>query len=266
MRGFIAIHRKLMENPIWCDSNYVKLWMYCLFKASHKDHPLLVGNQMVELKRGQFVTGRKTLGQEMNKGVKPDQVLSDKTWMRYLKNLEKWQMLTINVSTNFSVVTIDKYDFYQTPQSELVQVVVPTVSNPCPTLVQPLSTNNNVNKDNKGNNDQDKYISAFDEFWNLYPRKEKKKPSYESFLKVLKQKTKVDGKMEPITIEMIMNGLNTYLKHLEIQGIDKQYYKLCTTFLNQHSFLDEFDLQPRGNINGRIKAAKDYAKQNGIDF
>lgn len=144
-QGYISLHRKLMDNPLWSDSNYLKLWVYCLFEASHKDHELLVGNQLIQLKRGQFVKGRFALAEDMNKGVKPKQRLNDKTWWRYLENLEKWQMLTIKSTNKFSVITIDKYDFYQSSTSVIDQ----QKSNVCPSNDQQMSTNNNGNNGNK---------------------------------------------------------------------------------------------------------------------
>lgn len=140
-----------MENPIWADPNYLKLWIYCLFKASHQEHDQLVGNQVVKLQRGQFVTGRFSLASDLNKGVKPDQQLSEKTWSRYLKNLEKWQMLTIKVTNKFSVITIDKYDFYQGVFNKTDHQTDQQLTSSCPTDDQQLTTNNNVNKGNKGN-------------------------------------------------------------------------------------------------------------------
>lgn len=138
-----------MENPVWTDPYYLKLWMYCLFKASHKEHEHLVGNQMIKLERGQFVTGRFSLAEDLNSGMKPKQKLNDLTWWRYLNNLEKWEMLNIKTTNKFSVVTIDKYDFYQSvfnkdEQQTEHQMNIKRTSNE-----QQLNTNNNVNKENK---------------------------------------------------------------------------------------------------------------------
>jgi hypothetical protein len=152
MQGFISLHRKLMDNPIWSDPNYLKLWIYCLFEASHKEHDQLVGNQMIKLERGQFVKGRFALAEDMNKGVKPKQKLNDKTWWRHLENLEKWGMLTIKSTNKYSVVTIDKYDFYQSVFNKKDQEVDQQMSNSCPSNDQQMSTNNNVNNVNNANN------------------------------------------------------------------------------------------------------------------
>lgn len=149
MTGYISVHRKMMDSAIWSDPNYLKLWMYCLFKAGYKEREILLGNTMIKLSVGQFVTGRKVLTDEMNKGVKPEQKLSEKSWERYLKNLEKWEMLTIEVTNKFSVVTVVKYGVYQNKTDEVDQLVDQQVTNKCPTTDQQVTTNNKVNKVNK---------------------------------------------------------------------------------------------------------------------
>src|SRR5690625_286544 len=146
MKGFVSVHRKLMNNAVWSDPNYLKLWLYCLFEASHQDREQLIGNQKIEIERGQFPTGRFSLSDAMNKGVKPKQRLTDRTWWRHLENLEKWGMLTIKTTNKYSVVTIVNYDIYQYKQKEDDQQIDQQLSIKSPTD----ATNNNVNN---GNND-----------------------------------------------------------------------------------------------------------------
>lgn len=150
MQGWVSLHRKLMDNAVWGDPNYLKLWIYCLFKASHQEHDQLVGNQMISLNKGQFVTGRHVLADDLNRGVKPKLRLDDLTWWRYLKNLEKFQMLNIKTSNKFSVVTIDKYEVYQHQHKQVEQETEQQMNIKRTTDEQHLNTNNNVNK---GNND-----------------------------------------------------------------------------------------------------------------
>lgn len=145
MNGFIGVHRKLMQNAVWTDPNYLKLWMYCMFKASHTQHEQLVGNQKVLLERGQFVTGRQALEMDMNKGVKPKQRLNELTWFRYLKNLEKWEMLNIKSNNKYSLVTVANYDFYQASLKKDEQQTEHQLNNKRTTDEQQMNTNNNVN-------------------------------------------------------------------------------------------------------------------------
>lgn len=143
MAGWISLHRKLMDNPIYSNANMLKLWIHCLMKASHSGHDQLVGNQMVKLDIGEFVTGRNALADEFNKGAKKDEVVSARTLWRWLKNFEEWQMLSIKSTTKYSVVTVVNWSEHQGGDQQ--------VSSSRPTDVQQVSTINNVNKVNNDN-------------------------------------------------------------------------------------------------------------------
>ncbi|MCM3599368.1 hypothetical protein M3175_01390 [Robertmurraya korlensis] len=119
MQGYIKLYRKTMNSPIWQDPYYLKLWLYCLMKATHKEHEQLVGNNMVVLKPGEFVTGRKALALDLNSGAKPEQRLSDKTWYRYLENLQSFEMLSIRKTNKFSIITILKWAEYQEGEQQV---------------------------------------------------------------------------------------------------------------------------------------------------
>ncbi|MED1128837.1 MULTISPECIES: hypothetical protein [Bacillus] len=146
MSGWIKLHRKIKENPIFANSDMFKLWALCLIKATHKEHDQLVGNQMVKLLPGEFVTGRHELASEFNEGVKPSEKVSPSTVWRYMKNFEKWQMLNIKSGNKFSVISVTNWSEYQ--QSEQ-QVNSKRTANE-----QQVNTNKNVKneKNEKKNN------------------------------------------------------------------------------------------------------------------
>ncbi|RKD22575.1 hypothetical protein BEP19_09955 [Ammoniphilus oxalaticus] len=112
-KGWIKLHRKIQGDPVWQDPHYLKLWVHCLLQATHSDHKYLVGNEVIDLQPGQFITGRISLSEELNKGTPPKKKLSESTWWRYLENLETWGMLNIKSNNKYSVVTLVKWGFYQ---------------------------------------------------------------------------------------------------------------------------------------------------------
>src|SRR5699024_9918240 len=69
-QGWIKLHRKTLHSPIFQNEKLFKIFMYCLMKASHKEHKQLVGMQFVELKSGQFIFGRAKASQEINSNNK----------------------------------------------------------------------------------------------------------------------------------------------------------------------------------------------------
>lgn len=116
--GYIKLYRKIMDSPIWSDPHYLKLWIYCLLKARHKERTVIIGNKTITLYPGQFITGRKTLADDLNEGMKPKQQLSESTWWRYLNNLEDWGMLNIKKTNKYSVVSIVKWHEYQKTEQQ----------------------------------------------------------------------------------------------------------------------------------------------------
>lgn len=215
MQGWIKLHRKIMESAVWADPHYLKLWFYCLLKASHKEYEQLLGNQMVKLEVGQFVTGRKVMAEELNAGLKPEKKLSEKSWSRYLKNLEKWQMLTIKTTNKYSIVTVVNYRFYQELENESVHQNDQQLTNNCPTSDQQLTTNKNVK------NDKNKYIDEIKKFRNSYsPEVQKLIDSYWNVIKRTRKTNKISysviyktmekwAKFEPIIIHYAIK------KHIE---------------------------------------------------
>lgn len=112
-QGWIKLHRKILQNPILSDPYFLKLWIYCLLKASHQDGQQLVGNQLVEIKRGQFITGRKALFRDFNNDIKPSKQISESTLWRMLLTLESTQMLNIKKTNKYSIVTVTNWITYQ---------------------------------------------------------------------------------------------------------------------------------------------------------
>lgn len=139
-----------MHSPIWQDPYYLKLWMYCLMKATHKEHEQLVGNQIIVLEPGQFITGRTSLSEDLNKGMKPQMKQSEISWWRHLNNLETWGMLNIKKTNKYSVVSIVKWCEYQESEQQL--------NNNRTTNEQQLITNKNVKNDKNEKNNTRKQV------------------------------------------------------------------------------------------------------------
>ena len=105
MEGWVKLHRKLLEATIFQNPNLLKFWIWCLLKASHKEHKERVGLQEITLHSGQFVFGRNKAALELD--------MTPSTVYKYLKIMEKEQLITIESNNKFSVVSIVKWEFYQ---------------------------------------------------------------------------------------------------------------------------------------------------------
>ena len=103
--SWIKLYRKILKSPIWDNEKALKIWIWCLVKATHKERVQLVGQQEVFLEKGQFVFGRKKASEELS--------MTESTIYKYIKLLEKLQMISVNSNNKFSVVSIEKWEDYQ---------------------------------------------------------------------------------------------------------------------------------------------------------
>ena len=69
MEGFIKLYRKLLESPVFQNERLLKVFIWCLLKASWKDHEQLVGLKTVQLKPSEFIYGRLKGAKALN--IKP---------------------------------------------------------------------------------------------------------------------------------------------------------------------------------------------------
>ena len=104
-KSYIKLFRKLLNSPIFENEKALKIWIWCLLKATHKERLQLVGQQEVTLQKGQFVFGRKKASEELK--------MTESTIYKYIKLLEKLQMISINSNNKFSVITVEKWEEYQ---------------------------------------------------------------------------------------------------------------------------------------------------------
>ncbi len=105
--GFILIHRKLLDNPIWtcCTESTLRVWLACLVLANWRDGSWYDGHQEVQIPRGSFVSGREKLAAVCH--------VSEKQIRTALVALEKLQCLAIKRTNKYSVITVTKYNDYQ---------------------------------------------------------------------------------------------------------------------------------------------------------
>ena len=155
--GWVKFHRKIIDSRVFARAELLKLWCLCLALANHTDKWVDVNGVIspVRVKRGQFITGRFSL-HDLYYPKKSDSNKNPRTVWRWLKELEKWQNLTMETSKRFTLVTICNYGIYQGEAGGDVQANVPLVSHRCPTDVQPVSTTkNDKNEENEKNEKKD---------------------------------------------------------------------------------------------------------------
>ncbi|MEK4488319.1 hypothetical protein NYE44_01530 [Paenibacillus sp. FSL L8-0493] len=238
MDGWIKLHRKIRENPVFNDMNLFRLWMICLTEATHKERDQMIGKQIVKLFPGEFVTGRFDLAEMYNRGLKKKEQKPPTTIWRWLENLENNEFVVINSNNKFSVVAVVKWLEYQSDDQQNGQQVV----NKWSPSGQQVVTNKNVkNVKNVENVKKNKtYTPEFDEFWNVYPRKLGKVEAFKTWTKVIK-----NGESSEIIIKCATN----YATDCENKQTEQQFIKHPKTFLNDERYKD-YTLIAVGGGNG----------------
>lgn len=153
MGGWIKLHRKLLESPVFQNEKLFKIFAWCLLKASHAEHTELIGLQKVSLRPGQFVYGRHVAAEELK--------IKESTLYKYMMWLKNEEILNIQSNNKFSVVTIVNWDLYQTDEpksnsksSSKVTAKEQQSNNKVTTKEQQRNTNNNGKNGKNGKNEK----------------------------------------------------------------------------------------------------------------
>jgi DNA-binding transcriptional MerR regulator len=131
MSGWIKLHRKFLDWEWFNKSEAVHLFLYMLIKANHKDAKWQ-GN---DVKRGQFIS---SLGNISNAtGISIQQIRT------ILKKLEKTNEIEVKSTSQFTIVTICKYECYQDEN----ETTNKPLTNNQQTTNKPSTTNKNEKKE-----------------------------------------------------------------------------------------------------------------------
>lgn len=101
MDGWICLHRKMVDWEWYDDVNTFKLFMHLLLSATYKSDDY----KGEKLKPGDVFTGRKRLS--------IDSGLSEQQIRTALKKLEKTNEITIKSTKKYSIISIVKWEEYQ---------------------------------------------------------------------------------------------------------------------------------------------------------
>lgn len=205
-RGYILIWRKMLDSGLMQMPNTLVLFIHILINATHKD----IKSGMIELKRGQYISGRKKLAKELKQ--------SEQNIRTSLKKLEELKILTIKTTNEYSIYTIEKYDIYQNPDNNLTK----PLTNDQPTGNQRVTTK-------QTHNTQKTYIYSleFEEFWSLYPRHDGKAKAFNSWKSINPD------------LEAIKKALSWQIKANNWTQENKQFIPMPQTYLNQLRWTDE---------------------------
>jgi len=134
-QGWISLHRKILDNPLFKDPQALTLWVYLLLRANHSDTKALVGNKAIPVKRGEFITGRKSLA--TSTGINESKI------QRLLKLFENEHQIKQQTFTKYRLISIANYSQYQDKEQRK--------NSKRTANEQQVNTDNNGNNGNNGN-------------------------------------------------------------------------------------------------------------------
>lgn len=113
---------------------------------------------------------------------------------------------------------------------------------------------NNISPQNESDSPSSKikndYSDEFEQFWKLYLKKEGKKTAYKAFNKARKE----------YSLEIIVEGLESYNAQIKRNGTKKQFIKNGSTFLNGEHFNDEYE-EVENNANQNLIASVNNTRE-----
>ena len=162
MSGWIKIHRKFLDWEWFNKSEAVHLFLYMLIKANHKDNKWQ-GN---DVKRGQFISSLGNISSAT--GITIQQIRT------ILKKLEKTNEIEVKSTSQFTIVTICKYECYQDEEE--------TTNKPITNNQQTTNKQSTTNKNEKKEKNEKEVIL---DSWIEYRKSAKKTLTQQSIKSIL---------------------------------------------------------------------------------
>lgn len=141
-KGWISINREIQDHWLYDDKPFNRLsaWIDLLLQANHKENKFVLGNELITVERGSFVTSELKLMERWG--------WSNTKVRNFLKLLENDNMIIKKTDSKKSTITIVNYGVYQDLKS------AEKVEEKCKESGRKVRehTNNNDNNDNNVNN------------------------------------------------------------------------------------------------------------------
>jgi len=156
--GWIKLHRKLLDSRVFANEGLLRLWLYCLCRANHKTTYVYIqtgkGNTEVKVNAGEFIFGRNSVSKDLK--------MNPSTLYKRMKKLENIGNVNIKSNTHYSIVSICKWEVYQSSDNEKQHAKEQPSNNQVTGKEQPSNTDKN---DNNVKNEKNNY-KQFVDFWN----------------------------------------------------------------------------------------------------
>ena len=111
MIGWIKLHRSLWDNPVVTkDLEHIAIWLWLLCNAQYEDKDIIFCGERITLKRGQLVTGRRTISEQLK--------VNESKVYRTLNELQNAQQIEQQKTTKGTVITVVNWGKYQASEQQ----------------------------------------------------------------------------------------------------------------------------------------------------
>ena len=268
MNGFILLHRRLLDKPIWINSTPEQktILITLLMMASHKEKEWEWHCNKFKIEPGQFVTSLDSIVTRCGAGVTIQNVRTA------LKRFEKLEFLTNESTKQGRLITIRNWRFYQDENFASNKQTNNDLTNDQQSTNKELTPINNVKtkqcKNNINNiygqpeldrsvdippaeksqesdraqssrktpttgkgNRRYEYTQEFEDFWLIYPRSADKVNAYKFWKMRLK---------EGVLVEELMTAARNYADYVKTRSVPEDRILHGKTFLGQARRYEEF--------------------------
>ena len=206
--GWIKLYRKITEHAFFQEKrtfSRFEAWLYFILQANHADNKILFGNEIIEIKRGSFITSKRKLCERFK--------WSNTKLDKFLNLLEFEKMIAQNSDTKKTVLTLINYDFYNNPNDTETE----QKRHDNGTTTAQKRTNKN-DKNDKNVKKKDSSLSAVKTLIDFY---------HDSFVKKFGEKPVIDGKKDGAIIKGL---LGTYSEE-KLKGLIGAFFESTDQFI-----------------------------------
>ena len=105
MEGWIKLHRSIIDSAVFTDSDVLKVWIWLLCNVAYDDHDVVYLGKVIPLKKGQIITGRQKLSQQI--GMSEGKIYRATNILKSLGNI------TVKSNNRYSIITVPNWLKYQ---------------------------------------------------------------------------------------------------------------------------------------------------------
>ncbi|HET6556034.1 MAG TPA: hypothetical protein VFG54_01895 [Prolixibacteraceae bacterium] len=239
-QGWVKLYRQLMLSKVFAIPTALKIWIWCLIKASHIGRYVALkvgkGETVVKLLPGQFIYGRSKAEEELLiDGCTID------NWIAKFESEEYDQMVSREPSSQYSIITVCNWETYQGGFLEDEQPInnqsttnEQPYSSQLAVIEQPTSTYNNVKNLKKVKNVEKSISDCFEAFREKYPGTRRGLA------------TELNGFLKKNSLEdipLLLSALEKEIAHRKYLAKTNQFvppWKNLSTWINKRCWEQEF--------------------------